>query len=81
MQDHVGRQYRGFSRASLEHIPSTSMEPAHARFHGSISIELPQIDLKFNGPATRRGEASIEPLRSSERVFGTLTLYIPCSTY
>jgi len=31
----------GFSRATLDYVPSTSTEPAHARFHGSISNELP----------------------------------------
>ena len=31
----------GFSHASFEHVPSTSLEPPHARFHGEISIELP----------------------------------------
>lgn len=31
----------GFSQVSLDHIPKTAAEPAHARFHGRISIELP----------------------------------------
>ena len=31
----------GFSRVSLEHVPASSTEPAHVRFHGNISIELP----------------------------------------
>lgn len=31
----------GFSKVSLEHVPKTATETAHARFHGSISIELP----------------------------------------
>lgn len=31
----------GFSKAALDYVPSTSTEPAHARFSGSISIELP----------------------------------------
>ena len=31
----------GFSKVSLEHVSKTATEPAHARFHGNISIELP----------------------------------------
>lgn len=31
----------GFSRASLDYVPASSMEPAHARFHGTISTQLP----------------------------------------
>ena len=31
----------GFSRVSLDHVPTSSTEPAHTRFHGNISIELP----------------------------------------
>ena len=32
----------GFSRASLEQICGASSQPAYARFHGSISTELPR---------------------------------------
>ncbi|KAL9132293.1 MAG: hypothetical protein Q9175_006533 [Cornicularia normoerica] len=32
----------GFSTASLDQIPGTASQPAHARFHGSISIDLPR---------------------------------------
>ena len=32
----------GFSKVSLEHIPQTVSEPAHARFHGNISTDLPR---------------------------------------
>ena len=31
----------GFSQVSLDYVPKTAEEPAHARFHGTISIELP----------------------------------------
>ncbi|KAL8870081.1 MAG: hypothetical protein Q9174_003787 [Haloplaca sp. 1 TL-2023] len=31
----------GFSKVALDQIQSTSVEPAHVRFHGEISIELP----------------------------------------
>ncbi|KAI4210263.1 MAG: hypothetical protein LQ351_006862 [Letrouitia transgressa] len=32
----------GFSRVALEQVLQSVTEPAHARFHGSISIELPR---------------------------------------
>jgi NADH dehydrogenase [ubiquinone] 1 alpha subcomplex assembly factor 1 len=32
----------GFSTANLDFHPATANEPAHARFHGKISIELPK---------------------------------------
>ena len=32
----------GFSTASLDQVPKAASEPAHARFHGSISIDLPR---------------------------------------
>ena len=32
----------GSSIACLDHIPSTLSQPAHARFHGSISTDLPR---------------------------------------
>lgn len=31
----------GFSKVFLDYVPKTSGEPAHARFHGNISTELP----------------------------------------
>lgn len=31
----------GFSQVALDHVPADSSEPAHARFHGRISVELP----------------------------------------
>lgn len=31
----------GFSKAQFDYVPRTPTEPAHARFHGSISTELP----------------------------------------
>ncbi|KAL8708271.1 MAG: hypothetical protein Q9220_006848 [cf. Caloplaca sp. 1 TL-2023] len=31
----------GFSRATFDQVPASASEPAHARFHGSISIDLP----------------------------------------
>ena len=32
----------GFSKLSLDHIPQTASELAHARFYGNISIDLPR---------------------------------------
>ena len=32
----------GFSAVSLKHVPENHSEPAHALFHGNISIELPK---------------------------------------
>ena len=32
----------GFSKASLEHVLRNAAEPAHARFYGNISIDLPR---------------------------------------
>ena len=32
----------GFSIASLDQVPRNSAQPAHARFHGSISTDLPR---------------------------------------
>lgn len=32
----------GFSNASLEQVAKTSSQPAHARFHGTISTDLPR---------------------------------------
>ena len=39
----------GFSRVSLEQIAPADSEPAHARFHGNISIDLPR-----NNPQIQR---------------------------
>lgn len=46
----------GFSRVSLDHIPGAAVEPAHARFHGSISTKLPleRIDIQRTGYAAWR---------------------------
>ena len=32
----------GYSTSFLDHIPRTATDPPHARFHGKISIDLPQ---------------------------------------
>ena len=41
--------FGGFSSSSLDYIPKTKSEPAHARFYGSISTELPR-----NNPEVQR---------------------------
>ncbi|KAL8810601.1 MAG: hypothetical protein Q9200_002447 [Gallowayella weberi] len=35
------RDIGGFSRVALDQVPATPSEPAHIRFHGNISIDLP----------------------------------------
>lgn len=46
----------GFSRASMNFQPATDIAPAHARFHGSISTELPpnRHDIQRSGYAAWR---------------------------
>ncbi|KAI9879349.1 MAG: hypothetical protein M1830_008737 [Pleopsidium flavum] len=67
----------GFSRVSLEHIPSTSMEPAHARFHGTISNELPP-----NRPQVQRtGYAAWRSLDRAATIFGKSLWDIDPYTY
>ena len=39
----------GFSSSSLDHVPKSPYQPAHARFHGLISTELPR-----NNPQVQR---------------------------
>ena len=36
------RDMGGFSTVSLEHVPANAAEPAHARFHGNICLDLPR---------------------------------------
>lgn len=36
----------GFSKTALDFVPKNESEPAHARFHGNISIELPRNNPK-----------------------------------
>ena len=38
------RELGGKSTANLDFVPKSATEPAHARFHGSISRELPSDD-------------------------------------
>ncbi|KAF7846107.1 hypothetical protein BT93_L5236 [Corymbia citriodora subsp. variegata] len=56
----------GFSRASLDFVPGTGSEPAHARFQGAISTELPP-----NRPDVQRsGYAAWRTRDRSATIFG-----------
>ncbi|KAI9848512.1 MAG: hypothetical protein M1837_007181 [Sclerophora amabilis] len=56
----------GFSRAALDFVPSTASQPAHARFHGKISIGLPPDRPKIQ----RTGYAAWRTLDRSPTIFG-----------
>ena len=67
----------GFSQANLDHIPSTLTEPAYARFHGSISNELPP-----NRPHIQRtGYAAWRNLDRPATIFGKSLWDIDPYTY
>ncbi|KAI9674967.1 MAG: hypothetical protein M1817_001373 [Caeruleum heppii] len=56
----------GFTRSALAFVPATDGEPAHARFHGSISTELPK-----NRPDVQRtGYAAWRTLDRRATIFG-----------
>ncbi|OAL05761.1 CIA30-domain-containing protein [Phaeosphaeriaceae sp. SRC1lsM3a] len=56
----------GFSTANLDYHPVTQTEPAHARFHGKISTQLPQ-----NQPHIQRtGYAGWRTLDRGSTIFG-----------
>ncbi|KAI9733368.1 MAG: Complex I intermediate-associated protein 30, mitochondrial [Cirrosporium novae-zelandiae] len=56
----------GFSNSILEHVPSCASEPAHAKFYGSISIDLPP-----NRPDIQRtGYAAWRNLDRPSTIFG-----------
>merc|ERR1712093_804810 len=75
----------GFSRAHLDFIPpvtssssiplpSSENKNGYAKFHGNISIELPQTNPTSNGAATPPGEQKTAPSPSSGNRYGTSTL-------
>ena len=67
----------GFSRAALDLIPATTSDPAHARFHGNISIELPP-----NRPQVQRtGYAAWRTLDRPATIFGKSLWDIDPYTY
>lgn len=60
------RDIGGFSQASLDHVPETTSEPAHARFHGIISNKLPSDDAEVE----RTGYAAWRTLDRPPTMFG-----------
>ena len=56
----------GFSTVSLDYVPHSASDPAHARFHGNISIDLPK-----NRPEVQRtGYAAWRSLDRPATIFG-----------
>ncbi|KAF3004150.1 hypothetical protein E8E13_005280 [Curvularia kusanoi] len=56
----------GYSTVNLDYHPSTQTEPAHARFHGTISTQLPH-----NQPHIQRtGYAGFRTLERGRTIFG-----------
>ena len=56
----------GFSKSSLDYVPESFSESAHARFHGSISIELP----RDNPQVQRTGYAAWRNHDRAPTIFG-----------
>lgn len=56
----------GFSNSSLDFVPKNEFEPAHARFHGNISIELPRNNPKVE----RTGYAAWRNYDRAATIFG-----------
>lgn len=67
----------GFSRAHLDFIPESATEPAHGRFHGNISIELPP----HRPEVQRTGYAGWRTLDRPPTVFGKSLWDIDPYTY
>ncbi|EEA19624.1 hypothetical protein TMatcc_009761 [Talaromyces marneffei ATCC 18224] len=61
------RAVGGFSKADLDFVPATAHEPAHARFHGSISTKLPD-----NWRVERTGYAAFRNRDRGYWLFGRL---------
>ena len=59
----------GFSTANLDFHPATEKEPAHARFHGTISTELPRDRLNVQ----RTGYAAWRTKDQGRSIFGKLS--------
>ncbi|KAK7607453.1 putative complex I protein [Phyllosticta paracitricarpa] len=56
----------GFSEVNLDHVPASKEAPAHARFHGTISTELPKDSMKI----MRTGYAGWRTLDPRPTLFG-----------
>lgn len=61
------RAVGGFSKADLDYVPATASDPAHARFHGSISTKLPN-----NWRVERTGYAAFRNRDKGYWLFGRL---------
>jgi NADH dehydrogenase [ubiquinone] 1 alpha subcomplex assembly factor 1 len=61
------RAVGGFSTAALDYIPASATDPAHARFHGSISTKLPN-----NWRVERTGYAAFRNRDRGVWLFGRL---------
>jgi NADH dehydrogenase [ubiquinone] 1 alpha subcomplex assembly factor 1 len=61
------RAVGGFSTAELDYIPASATEPAHTRFHGSISTKLPN-----NWRVERTGYAAFRNRDRGVWLFGKL---------
>ena len=71
------RTVGGFTKASLDHVPASSTDPAHARFHGTISVELPT-----NRPQVQRtGYAAWRNKDRAPTLFGRMLWDIDPYTY
>lgn len=67
----------GFSKSSLDFIPESASESAHARFHGSISIELP----RDNHEVQRSGYAAWRNHDRAPTIFGRSLWNVDPYTY
>ncbi|OKL63090.1 hypothetical protein UA08_02006 [Talaromyces atroroseus] len=70
------RAVGGFSTADLDYVPATATEPAHARFHGSISTKLPN-----NWRVERTGYAAFRNRDKGYWLFGRLFWDVDPYTY
>lgn len=67
----------GFSSVSLEQVPGTSTEPVHARFHGSLSTDLP----RNNPQVARSGYVGWRNKDRKPTIFGKSLWDIDAYTY
>ncbi|EED14028.1 complex I intermediate associated protein (Cia30), putative [Talaromyces stipitatus ATCC 10500] len=70
------RAVGGFSKADLDFVTATANEPAHARFHGSISTKLPN-----NWRVERTGYAAFRNRDRGYWLFGRLFWDVDPYTY
>jgi NADH dehydrogenase [ubiquinone] 1 alpha subcomplex assembly factor 1 len=70
------RAVGGFSKADFDYVPATATDPAHARFHGSISTKLPN-----NWRVERTGYAAFRNRDKGYWLFGRLFWDVDPYTY